>query len=253
MNNRPYSFGLTNREVVIGFRKMLDSTLRTSHTSRWTTRLLLYYLKTIRSRILYEKRSQPDQISNQFNKMIIPCVSLQKADQNECPCAPPSNLFFLRSTHPIPRPINGKYEFVASILGNIDYTYVAWHEFKNTRYSRIAAERNTHYYTLKNIGNSYHIYILNDLDKTEISIGLVPEDPMDIQNYPNCNQDLEDICNPLDQEFFIDREFLTNLYQLTFEKLISMNNSVLGDVLNNSNDDSTPNTINSAMSNPSKQ
>jgi hypothetical protein len=110
--------------------------------------------------------------------------------------------------------------------------------------ARYPAERKGNYYTVKATGLHYYVYILNDTDKENLAISLVAEDPMDVQTYPVCGVPFKiDACSPLELEFSIDRDLLPVLYQLVMEKLININRSVMGDVLNNSNDDAAPNQM----------
>lgn len=235
------NFRKTNREIVEGFRAFAaDKTSRLSIDNAWPTRLVLHHLQLYRARLLYERRFARRPKFNSFDEQTIPCVQMKKIDLNECPCAPATGCYFAKSIHPIPRPIGGKLTSVVAVSADHKFDFIPWHTFKDTLNSRIPAERTARYYTFKNIESSdkVHLYIYNKSDLELLSITGTFEDPLEVAAFPKCGEESAIVCSPLDEVFVLEKDLIPVLYDMAFEKLISVKGAVGSDILTNSQDDS---------------
>jgi hypothetical protein len=232
---------VTNREVIQGYRLFAaDKSGKLSDDNSWSTRLVLFFLNMYKSKLIFEKRVGEGSI-NQFNVQTIPCIEMVRLDIQECPCAPLTGTYFAKSLYPVPRPIGGKFIVVNSTTGSEKYDYTRWESFKDIVNSRIPAERYKPYYTLKNINSpdKVHLYVLQKENLKLGSISAVFEDPLEVASFPACGQLSKNLCNPLEEDFVIDRELLPVVYELTFQKLINIKQATGSDIITNNIDDTS--------------
>lgn len=228
---------ITNRQAINGFRDFAAGKGMLSDDNTFSPRLILYYLKAYRARLLYERRISKGRTISKYNIQTIPCIELQEVDQSECPCTPKSGCTFLKTKYPIPRPIGDLIISVSSVGGDITYSPVRWDKFKSKLYSRIEANAKAAYYTFKDTGEGTHIYVYNDEHKEYVSISAIFDDPDSVKTFPDCSGKVERICNPYDLEFVIDMDVLPILYELVFDKLTRYRQTSTEDKLNNDSDE----------------
>lgn len=229
---------ITKREVIQGFRDFAAGRGMLSDDNTLSPRLVLYHLKSMRARLIYERRISKGRTLSKYNVQTIPCIPLIEIDQAECPCTPKSGCTFLRTKYPIPRPIGDLIVSISSVGGDITYSPVRWDKFKTKLNSRIKANRSNAYYTFKDTGDGTHIYVYNDEHKDYIAISGIFDDPDSVKEFPNCDGSVDRICNPYDQEFVIDRDLLPIIYDMAFERLSKYRQTSTEDKLNNDADES---------------
>lgn len=226
----------TNREVINAFIEMVsDRQGEISQDKEWSFRLIFYYLKMYRTRLLWDKKNKKLPIARS-TYATLKCIELEPVDMNECPCIPASGCIFLKSVHSIPNDVTGVYQSVTSILGNKTYEYLRWDEFEDRLKSRFPHERTKPYYTIKSFGELSYLYIYSDNDKEIVSATLIPVDNLEVVAFPNCGDGVH-ICDPLDRLFVIDEELLPILYELVFDKLIKIKSTTQPELYNNEEPD----------------
>jgi len=213
-----FKVGITNKEVINAFRTLVADKVPASDDIGWSSRLIYFYLLRYRAKLIREKVRRSRHISH-WNYQTIDCVPLVEADLNECPCAPKSGCTFLKTELPIPKPLN-RLKSVTSIDGQITYTFVEWERLKSKINSRIKAQQNTPFFTIKTRNNGTYLYLYNDAHKKFITITGVFENPLQVQYFPNCQLKVKKCQMPLDEEFILDPDLLPTVYDMAFSQLM---------------------------------
>jgi hypothetical protein len=176
----------------------------------------------------------------------IPCIELRKADVVECPCAPPSGCYFLKSLHPIPKMLDGTPLAVTTLAPDCkncdgvvrEFDYVRWY---NMQYKLSGRGPLGLYYTMKDIDTDSHLYVFVTDRYPElkaISVAGVFKDPLEVLAFPVCGQEAAPLCNLLDQEFIMEQELQAQVFEYVFQALGSFKGLSTGsDILNNDNPD----------------
>ncbi len=231
---------MTLRELIYGFKDFVaDATHRVSDDSGWSNRLIKHHFDVARAELIYQKRQRRPETITRHNEQTLPCVTLVVADMNECPCLPASGCLFLKSTHPIPTPVNDFILSVTSVTAAKRYDYIKWSNFYNKINSRLAAERKGRYYTFKDTGDGVFLYIYNDEFMQAVSVTGIFEDPLDAKRFPRCGKEPKPICSPLDEEYVIDRDLIMPLYRSVLNTLAGFKRIAGADNLNNDQDDAS--------------
>lgn len=177
----------------------------------------------------------------------IPCVELEEAPIVECPCAPSDGCYWFRSKHPIPKFKDGVPLAVSTVDGNITFNYLRWFNFPRRLKSRNKAQRVQPYYTFKNQDNKFHLYVYANaevcgekLDQLQsVMLAGEFEFPLEVSSFPVCGDFNPNSCNPLDQEFYIEPEHITSVFQLAYESIGAAKSvQANSDIFNNDNEDS---------------
>lgn len=221
----------TLRHAVNAFRNFAaDRSGMPSQQSAWSTRLIKYYLNMYRSRALYEKSGNT---ALDTMMQVIPCVSVEEVDFNECPCLPASGCTFRKSLFPLPDYI--KIASVSSVTGHVVFNYIRWMDFPLHIDSRFPAQRTAPYWTIKNINNEPYLYVYNKHEIEAVSVTGVFTDSTEVAGYPICGQASEYLCDPLDKEWVCDEELKMKVFLLTFDHL-TRTRAQQADVRNNDSD-----------------
>lgn len=230
-------FGNTNREVIYNLRHSIAELGTLSDESSFSNRELYFLLLRFRAYIIAEKiRDKRFQLSK-HNYQTIGCIPVDEVDAVECPCAPDSGFTFLKTRWPIPVTI-GPIRSVISPGNHITYDYVQWDAIQDLRKSRFKAERNKPFYTMKTSKDGTYLYLYNDKHGKFITVTGIFENPLEVQNFPDCNTGELDPCfAPLDQEFIIDADLLPKVFDLVLTNRFKYKNPV-SDILNDDKDDS---------------
>lgn len=166
----------------------------------------------------------------------IPCVDLEEAKAEACPCPPPSGMRWLKSKKPLPRFI--KLVSITNTLGDINMNYVEWTKIKYKVNSRVKSSRKAKYYTIRDTGEGSFLYILNDDFLKLVSVSGIYESPYDVLSFEGCGEkQLEVICNPWDTPFYASSSTIDNICKLAWQVLPTVRNSAPTDPLNNEIDD----------------
>lgn len=240
-----FKTGNTNRQVIDGMRSIMAGAGHISDDSSVSSRFILYHLLRIRSYIIKEKWKARDYLSK-FNLQTIPCIPLEEVDQAECPCTPMSGCTFLRTRMRIPVPITD-FRSVTSIDGQITYTYVEWDKFKYKLQSRIRANQDAPYYTFKTHGDGTYLYVHNDIHKKYITTTAPFENPIDVQLFPSCDEDINrqiKCKRPLDLEFILDPNLFALMQELFLAKIYRLQNPVADNRSDDADDATQTNKMN---------
>lgn len=169
----------------------------------------------------------------------LPCVELREVDRAEdCPCQPASGCKWLKSVHPLPKPLEGRVRSVVSNTGHETFDYLRWEHFQDKTRSRILAERTHPYFTWKSVDSKFHLYVYNRELLESVSVVMVPEDNLSLLQFPSCGKEIKPVCSMLDQPFILDRELQPLVFERTFRSLVNAKSvATNSDVLNNTNDD----------------
>lgn len=225
---------ITNIEVVNAFRNLVGDKTQLSDDSGWSTRWVYYFLLRYRARLIREKERRNLPISH-WNYQTIDCIPLEEVDLDECPCTPASGCSFRKTTIRMPKPL-ARLKSVTSTNGQITYTFVEWERLKNKINSRFVGERNTAFYTIKTRQDGSYLYLYNDHHLKYITVTGVFENPLEIQYFPDCEGNVPKCKKPKTEEFIIDPDILTTVYDLALQQIgqaKQMGNDFINDDLDN--------------------
>lgn len=209
-----------------------------SDDTRLRSRHIYHKLKSIRSRLISQKISKKQKISD-WSYQYLPCVELVRAPANECLCLPSPGCLVLRTKHPLPRPLTSLsghiIKSVTSIDGSVIFNPTTFDAVKYNKGSRYGSKSALYYYF-----NGY-IYIINTTAiKVATIVGLF-EDPVEVEKFPSiCDEDCEDCENcdsALEAPFPIDGDLVDPLIELSAEELIGQFKQSRQDKTNNSTED----------------
>lgn len=212
--------------------------------SRRSERAIYRKLKDYRIRILREKRDKGRDFTS-FDLMTIPCVPLVEADISECPWAPKDGPIVLRSKHPIPRVIDGRIHSVSNLNFTQSYDFRTIEQLQDLSGGRFAFIGTDPIYTTQNILNMMFLYVLNDIQKESVAVRLLPEDPIQVLEFPICGKEYNPEClNIMEMEFPIDADLRGIVIDKTVEFFL-MRDPQIGDIKQNDTDDTAvpPNNI----------
>lgn len=209
-----------------------------SDDSRLTPRHVYNKLLTVRSKLISEEAKKKQKI-NQWNFQVLPCVELQKAYPNECPCVPPLGCEILRSVHKLPKPLsnydNHIIDSVTDLNGDVRFDEITWKEKRLKNANKYTAEKPDYY-----IHNGY-LFITHKLKIRVITITGVFEDPFAEQTFPSfCDEkctDCDECVSMLDKEFPFDQDMIDAFVEIAAIELIDRFRQNQQDTLNNSRDD----------------
>lgn len=243
----------TIRDAVDAFLHFYeDRTGRPSQTMVYPPKLIYYYLNIYHKRVLFlEKRERSQHNVDEGILQTLPCVELRKVDQVELPFAPPSGCHFLKSLYPLPKMLDGLPHSVTTLVPDCrncdqevrEFDYVRWANMQYKAISRLPAQAQGLYYTVKDVDMITHLYVyVNDRypDLTGVAVSAIFTDPLEVLAFPSCGNTPQKVCNALDQEFHIEPEMEAQVFEHVMQALISFRGaSPAGDVLNNDNADQT--------------
>lgn len=226
--------GMTNGAAADAWADWALSAGYLSNEISFPKRLILFWLKAARARLIKEKLKREE--LSKFNYQTIPCIQLESVDQSECPCAPKSGCTFLRTVEPIPKAL--AIISVTSLLGNISYNYVGWDKMRYKTVGRFAAAQNKPYYTIKDVGDGAHLYLYNSKHQKKISVTAIFEDPLDVQCFPDENGNVNCCDDPWEQEFLIDADLVSTMFDLAMGSMMRFK-AQNTDAFHNDQDDTT--------------
>lgn len=242
--------GRTIRHACEAFRHFMeDRTGRPSSSMIYPPKLIYYFLKMYRNKVSYEDRFIKARSNQDLNiELTIPCIELEKVDQVECPCAPASGCEFFKSVHPLPKMLNGIPNSVTLLKQNSSqknygiFTYADWYNFEDKINGRIKAQARQPYFTMKNINSNRHLYVYANMEEYSslkaVVLSAIFNDPLEVASFPICGNKSKIICSPLDEEFMIEDEIQSKVFELTYNALMGFKNSSSGvDILNNNSND----------------
>lgn len=201
-------------------------------------------LKDNRIYILREKRKKGRDFTS-YDLMTLPCVELIEANLSECPWLPTDGSIVLRTKYGLPRTLEGMLHSVSNINFTDSYDYRSIEALSDLRGGRFPSSIEGSIYTTQNVNGEFHVYLLNDIHKDGIAIRLLPEDPLEVLEYPECGKVINKECiNPYDKEFPIDADLRKIVIEMTVDYFLTKI-TPLGDIKQNLTDDTAiqPNNI----------
>jgi len=213
-----------------------------SDDSRLRPRHIYSILQSVRATLLKRKSSSRDHFSD-WEKQVIHCVELIKAEAHECPCVPPKGCTILRSKYKIPKPLSVKgkdtIESVSTITGSILFSKTSWEEKKYKSGNKYTSGTPDYY-----IRGEY-LYLTSQTFLKVIAISGVFEDPIQVQSFIGlCKEDCidcEDCIAYQDLLFPINSDLESPLIALTLQELsifFQSKEDISNDVLDSPNQDS---------------
>jgi hypothetical protein len=199
--------GITNREAIYQLKHAIVDNGPISNEASFTNRELFYLLLRYRASVLAQKQKDRKYNLSRFNVQTIGCIPLETVDAHDCPGVPASGFEFRRTQFPIPKTI-GNLTSVISIANTERYDYIQWDAIQDLQHSRFNAERKRVFYTMKTGKDGTYIYLYNEKHGDSIAISGIFENPLEIQNFPDCEGKVDACFSPMDQEFIIDPELL---------------------------------------------
>ena len=223
---------LTNRQLVDQYKTWAaEYDGRVSDDTSESPKAILEQMIFVRAALI-RKAMEADINSYRYSRQTIPCIPLEKADKNSCPCAPASGCHWAVTQYRIPNPI-GQLISVDGVYGDIRYSYIEWNAAKYKIKSRIEADRKRPYYSIRD----GYLYLHQDQYKEFVSVTGTFGDPLAVQTYPDCEGNVE-CCTPyLDLEFPIDPILIEELYVLTHQALRQSKATLNIDEFNNDKKD----------------
>lgn len=208
-----------------------------SKDTRLSSRQIYSELTMARSTILRQQANKGQAISK-WSIQTIPCVELIKAAPHECPCAPSTGKYILRTKYKIPVAISGLSDSLITSVTTLDGSIrIDETEFTSVKYNdgKKYTSSKAGYY----IKNEY-LYLVNVTLLTAVSIEGIFDDPLQAQMYPSKCGPCEDCeCRAAqDYGFYIDRNALEAVSQIATNRLVILFGQMNQDRFNNANDDS---------------
>jgi len=229
----------TIRDHSEGFKFFIEGrTMRPSDDIVIPNKLVFHYFEVYKKRLIKELDLINKYDIHEELIKILPCIQMREVDIVECPCAPASGCTFAKSVLPIPKFYDKLPLSVNDVSGGTEFSYVPWHDFKYRLQSRIPAQRNAPYYTLKTVKNETYLYLYNRESIKASTITAVPRDEIEFAEFPECGIKKEYLCDVLDIDYSIPSELESLLYERVYNTLRAMKAlAPMGDILNNDNDD----------------
>lgn len=201
---------------------------------RLTNRHIYSKLKTVRSRLLYEKVVKKQFIAS-TNYQVLNCVELIKAPIHECPCIPPLGCCIYRTKYPLPTPVSGIsghiIRSVTSLDGSIVFSEITWQDKKYKQYDKYTADKPDYF-----ISDEY-LYVTAKNETEVIRIEILLDDPVEGYNFPSYCPNPQDACISIyDREFHLDNSMFDAMIELTVQSLLQVFVSGVEDESNNSKD-----------------
>lgn len=206
----------TIRNIVDAFRIYLsDRTGRPSQSISVPNKLIYFEFIGALAKVLSGvEKSEQKQMSPTI------CMDMEEVDIVECPCAPASGCEYMKSMKEIPTIIGLPLDVSTSDSGNTS-TYLDWSNFKHKINSRVLAERNGRYYTLKTIGGEQHLYVYHTKETTRLKTVQFTAIPYDIIEFQksSCGDTSKFDCNPMDVAVMLRAEDRDTCFAMMFQNI----------------------------------
>lgn len=174
----------------------------------------------------------------EFMVQTLSCIEVEELDRNECPCAPASGCYWLRSKVELPRFC--KDISVTGIVANGEnprFTFIKWDRFQYIPQSRNRTMRKGRYWTIRDSGGEGpYLYLYGDRFLKQVAMSAIWEDPMGVEAFPKCGtEDINAKCNPLDVDFHTDAWLRDIVISKAWQKLLPVRAGSQLDTLNDDN------------------
>ena len=229
---------MTIRDTIESFRHFIeDASGRPTSDSLIPNRFMYYTLLRERNRILEREYKRNTFFVNNEVVVNIPCIPMEEVDLVELDFAPKTGCYIMKSEQPLPEMLFELPFSVTDVSGRGEFDFVRWNYFQYKLGSRVKAERDAKYYSIKFINGLPYLYLFNARGFKAASVDIVPEDVLDYHYFKGCGKE-RPFCSPLDEQFLIPTELQTEIFQAAYAMIQS--GQALGrgtDIINNDNDD----------------
>lgn len=147
------------------------------------------------------------------------CVSMEEVPAAEAPCAPPSGCTWRRTVTPLPSDL-----IIRSVTGmvagkdNPRFSWIEWDKFQYVQESRLAPMRKARWFTLRDTGEGYHLYLYNEDFLEKITITGIWSNPIEAAQYPKCGKiNTTALCFPKQVPFHIDRKLANLIFETAIQ------------------------------------
>lgn len=175
-------------------------------------------LKSMRSRILIQKKNKKQQISA-WNKQTITCIPLIDVNANECECYTLNVCTIKRTEKKIPEVLIGLSDYMIDsiFIENRKIDIVSKSEVKYQAYSRFTKNKTQAFFD-----NGY-IYIINGDFLDFINITAVFNDPVEVEKYNAenaCNDEEDNKCyNIYEYDFPLDDDLSDACIMMSIQEI----------------------------------
>lgn len=213
----------THRHALESFKHVsLDKSGYHPDELPWSNKYLIYKMLEVRAGAMEVALDAGKGIS-EFSLQTLPCVEMVEMDRSECPCAPASGCYWLKSKEPLPRPVR-----ITSVTGTVAnsenprFTFIKWDRFQYVPKSRNVSTRNGRFWTIRDTGSEgAYLYLYGDRFLELVSVSGIWENPMHAEAFASCGEvDLGAKCNPLDVDFYTDASMRDRIVDITWQKLL---------------------------------
>lgn len=228
---------LTNREVIYGFKDLLDKQ-ELSDEIGYSNRWIYFHLLNYRATLLNQKKER-EKLS-ELNYQTIPFLELEEVPDSDFKCVPPLKCILLKTKSILPSTIHLKS--VTSPLNKsgeiFKFSHIDPDTLRFKAESRLPAQVNDTYYYLQNTGNGVYVYVWSNDSSFIKGIGVkaIFYEPHIVESINDCAGNLDPCYNYLEAEFPIDPELLSLLYDKAISSLIRPKSQGT-DLMNNNSDD----------------
>lgn len=212
----------------------MDMSGYVSDDSAFSDKAVIRQLQESRSALTKEAMLRGDDVSEQMVQTL-PCVEVTEMDRNECPCAPASGCYWLKSDTVIPKFI--KINSITGIVAHGEmprFTFIKWDRFQYIPKSRVASMRKGRFWTVRDTGEEgLRLYLYGDRFLETISISGIWEDPMCVAAFPKCGEvNVQAKCFPLDVDFYTDSWLRESIMRHAWQKLVPVRQTAPLDAMN---------------------
>lgn len=167
-----------------------------------------------RAQVLAEEIKRGRKLSKEVEQTL-DCVVMMEIDQAEAPCAPPSGCTWKRTVTPLPSDIAiASVTGIVAGKGNPRFNWIEWDKFQYVSRSRSTSMRDAKWFTLRDVGEGYHLYLYNEDHLEKLAITATWANPIAAAQYPKCGKiNQRALCFPKEVPFHIDQRLANIIFE----------------------------------------
>lgn len=211
-----------------------DKTGKPEEGMRYPRRLIYDYLadaqyKVIREKIVANLVNPHDFYLEGF------CVDLVKAPLYECPGLTPVGFNFLKSKHPLPKPLQG--QIFSVISQGRKFTQTTFEDMLPSGPDILEFYEQTDMYCVRVTNEKPYLMIGTTLHLENVFVRMIPDSAMEAAHFPMCGQEPPKCVYYPSLPFKLDKDLKYSVIQLTAAALLNFSRNPLGDVKDNDQDE----------------
>ena len=193
-----------------------DPSVQPQHTIAYTNKMAYYALLLSKDSYMYEVRNAPGfKNKSTQTKYFIPCIEMEEADQNECPCAPNVDCTWMRSKRFLPRFRGNKLDVVkpADTINQDDYGFINWNDITDLKMSRRSKYLDNKYSIRNHLGKQrLYVHVFNKVKIKTVSALAEIEDMYELMKFMQSECGCDEMeCGFLDRNMDIPSEHKKNI------------------------------------------